>query len=109
MSNYYDLEGKSITAEEWTELYSARGRTGDGYSSPAQDFSRIALTQKDGVTVSTVWLGIDHSFGTGVPLIFETMVFGGEFDQDMDRYATKEEALAGHEAMCQKIWGLVPE
>jgi hypothetical protein len=27
------------------------------------------------VDVSTIWLGINHRFGDGAPLIFETMVF----------------------------------
>jgi hypothetical protein len=50
-----------------------------------------------GVLVSTVFLGLDHSFGgVGPPILFETMIFGGEHDGYMDRYRTREEALAGH-------------
>ncbi len=31
-----------------------------------------------GITISTVFLGIDHNFlPTGSPLLFETMIFGG--------------------------------
>ena len=52
----------------------------------------------DEITVSTVWLGLDHNFMPGSPpAIFETMVFGGKHDMWQDRYATKEAALAGHE------------
>lgn len=59
--------------------------------------------------ISTVWLGLDHSFGYGPPLIFETMVFkGGESDLDCERYSTEEEALAGHAAICEKV-GLFAE
>lgn len=48
--------------------------------------------------VSTVWLGLDHSWSGGPPLIFETMIFGGPLDQDyQQRYSTVEEARAGHE------------
>jgi hypothetical protein len=51
----------------------------------------------EGVHVSTVFLGIDHNFGlNGPPLLFETMIFGGPHDQYQDRYATRDEALAGH-------------
>jgi hypothetical protein len=50
----------------------------------------------DGVRVSTVWLGIDHSFGGPVPLIFETMVFCGDHDGWMERYATEGQAARGH-------------
>lgn len=50
------------------------------------------------VHISTVWLGLDHGFGMSErPLIFETMVFGGPLDEYQARYATEEEALAGHQ------------
>jgi hypothetical protein len=56
--------------------------------------------------ISTVWLGIDHSFGDGgPPLIFETMIFGRDSDTGKTRYgderyqmryATEAGAVAGH-------------
>jgi hypothetical protein len=49
------------------------------------------------VKVSTVFLGMDHSFGHGPPLLWETMVFGGKYDEEQERYSTKEAAVAGHE------------
>ena len=55
--------------------------------------------------VSTVFLGIDHNFGDGPPLLFETMIFGGKYDNWQDRYATREEALAGHEAAIRMVEG----
>src|SRR5882757_3426775 len=59
----------------------------------------------EGVRVSTVFLGLDHSFGSsGPPILFETMIFGGEHDQYQERYSTWEEAEAGHKRaveMCQ--------
>lgn len=45
--------------------------------------------------VSTVFLGLNHGFG-GPALWFETMVFGGPRDGEQERYATWEEAVAGH-------------
>lgn len=49
------------------------------------------------VRVSTVFLGIDHNFhGTGRPLLFETMIFGGEHDQYQIRCATYDEAKKMH-------------
>lgn len=48
------------------------------------------------VRVSTVFLGLDHSFGEGTPILFETMIFGGKHDQYQERYGTWEEAEAGH-------------
>lgn len=46
--------------------------------------------------VSTVFLGLDHSFNDGPPVLFETMIFGGRHDDYMDRYLTWDEAEAGH-------------
>lgn len=64
---------------------------------------RIALDKFDGVKVSTVFLGLDHNFGSGEPLVFETMVFGGPFDEECERYSTREQAIAGHAAMVAKV------
>lgn len=56
-----------------------------------------------GARVSTVFLGLDYNHGFGLaPAIFETMIFGGTLDGDMDRYATWQEAEAGHAAMVAK-------
>lgn len=47
-------------------------------------------------TVSTVFLGMDHSYTEGPPVLYETMVFDGSFDGYQDRYETQEQALVGH-------------
>lgn len=65
---------------------------------------KIANTIGGGIKVSTVFLAMDHQFGDGPPLLFETMVFGGPIDGDMDRYSTREEAETGHAAMVKKVW-----
>ena len=39
---------------------------------------RVDFTDYNTVTVSTVFLGVDHSFGDGSPMLFETMIFGGK-------------------------------
>jgi hypothetical protein len=48
------------------------------------------------VCVSTVFLGIDHAFGGGPPVLWETMVFGGPMDGEQSRYRSEIEARAGH-------------
>jgi hypothetical protein len=56
-------------------------------------------TLPDGKVVSTVWLGLNHDMGGPRPLIFESMVFPSLEDLravDFRRYATEEEAKAGH-------------
>jgi len=57
----------------------------------------VAKTDVDGVSVSTVFMGLDHSWGSGPPLLFETMIFGGEHDEGyQERCSTWDEAVAMH-------------
>jgi hypothetical protein len=71
-----------------------------GWFENADKERRVALTERDGVMVSTVFLSLDHNFvRRGPPLLYETLVRGGDHDGEMDRYSTKEEAVAGHEQM----------
>ena len=65
---------------------------------------RVALTEKDGVEVSTVFLGLNHQYGKGEPLLFETMVFGGPFDEETERCSTWEEAEQQHREMVEKVF-----
>lgn len=53
--------------------------------------------------VSTVFLGLDHSFGDGPPVLWETMVFGGPLNDEQRRYTTAAAALAGHEEMVRRV------
>lgn len=90
LGKYYDKQGNSLSLAEFATMFE-------------QD--RIVKQEQVGVYwISTVLLGIDHSFsGGGPPLIFETMVFrGSASDLDMDRYSTEEQALQGHDAMVRK-------
>lgn len=47
--------------------------------------------------ISTVFLGLDHSWDGGPPLLFETMIFGGEHDGYQERCSTWDEAEIQHE------------
>lgn len=52
----------------------------------------------DGQRVSTVFLHLDHNWDPeGQPVLFETMIFGGEYDEEMWRYCTWNEAKEGHD------------
>ena len=100
MSDKYILEGTSpvlcndlLTWGRWME-------TADRH---------VARDERDGVVVSTVFLGLNHAFGPGQPLLFETMIFGGPSDQDQARYSTWAEATAGHAVMCAKAFPRPPE
>jgi hypothetical protein len=67
--------------------------------------------------VSTVFLGLDHRFfGEGPPILFETMVFPVKATGDIDfleeecqRYATWDDAEAGHKAIVKRLWLKVNE
>jgi hypothetical protein len=62
-----------------------------------QEQRRVAYDEIRGCRVSTVFLGLNHNWGEGPPLLFETMIFGGAHDQFQERAATKAEALQIHE------------
>ena len=48
------------------------------------------------IFISTVFLGLDHAWDSEIPVLWETMIFGGENDQYQDRYTSVEDALEGH-------------
>jgi hypothetical protein len=93
---YFDMNGNAMTFEEWAKEYGGRADAG------SRHVGNTYLHARDHVLrVSTVWLGLDHSFWPrGKPLIFETMVFAdGDYagvDGLMSRYSTKAEAIKGH-------------
>lgn len=55
--------------------------------------------------VSTVDLGLDHSFMSDIPLYYETMIFQEPSRKDVYqfRYSTEEEARAGHQKVLTAI------
>lgn len=53
--------------------------------------------------ISTVFLGLDHSWNDGPPVLWETMVFGGALDQEMERYTSQAAALEGHAEMVRRV------
>lgn len=106
MIPWYDRQGHPITADQANTLL------GD----PA--YKRVALTDITSSSdssvnyrISTVWLGADHNWGGGQPILFETMVFGGgeQQDQTMWRWHTEDEARAGHTEIVASVAATVPE
>jgi len=69
------------------------------------DGRRVVATQVgEDVRVSTVFLGSDHSFGRGDrPVVFETLVFGGDLGGEMNRCCTWTEAWAMHANMLRRV------
>lgn len=53
------------------------------------------------VQVSTIFVGVD-TVGTEPPMLFETMLFVGNTDSKVWRYASWNEAIEGHQAAVDK-------
>ena len=76
------------------------------HSASTEIIINTAAININGAKISTVFLGIDHQFGMGSPpILFETMVFGGELDQEQERYCTYREAEEGHKRWVAKAKG----
>jgi hypothetical protein len=100
MSRYYILDGHKPVACDmltWVRWFESADR-------------HVKLTEQGDVRISTVCLGLDHSFSDeGPPVLFETMAFGVEgLDDDQERYCTWDEAEAGHERWVNKIFKATP-
>lgn len=97
MNDCYLLIGTDVfpcTVHEWAAAFSNRRH---------RIIKRTTLN--DGTFISTVFLGLNHAFGEGEPILFETLVFNGEHEGYMERYSTYEQAERGHEetiAMVQR-------
>jgi hypothetical protein len=95
-SNLYILRGKRAVkcddATAWAKWF--------------ENSSNRIVTKEDinDVTVSTVFLGIDHAFReSSPPILFETMVFGGPLNEEQNRCSTWDEAEAMHAAMVKRV------
>lgn len=97
MAGEYILKGKTPvrcdSVMEWAEWFHKANR-------------KVATDTVGDVTVSTVFLALDHNYGSdGSPVLFETMVFGGVHDQMCRRYSTWDEAAEGHKVACLEVFG----
>jgi hypothetical protein len=88
----------NINDDKSIELLPVDHKFNDKYFNDAN--RRVGDDTVDDQRVSTVFLYMDHNWsedGTHTPILFETMIFGGEYDQEMWRYSTYDEAKAGHD------------
>jgi hypothetical protein len=80
---------------------------------------RVARTELlDGSAVSTVFLGLDHQWGDGPPLLFESALLvhedakataASEWCEIRRRYSTWAEAEVGHMELCEELAHVLPE
>ncbi len=76
-------------------------------------YSRTGRRRRIKIRVSTVFLGLDHSYDlAGPPILWETMCFHTSGTQDQythpehetfNRYASYDEALDGHAMICANL------
>ncbi len=103
MSDFYILDGEQRPVKvEGPDAVLEWGR----WFEVADEERRVALDEVGGACISTVFLGLDHNWSDdGPPILYETMIFahGTDLDQETCRYATRSEALSGHEAACQRV------
>lgn len=96
MTDCYDRQGNPMTHDEWVQQFGAG------------DEKLVALSQVGDAIVSTVWIGLNHQWGDGPPLIFETMIFeegDGDWRPQQWRWSTEDEALAGHCMVVDELAG----
>lgn len=57
------------------------------------------------IWISTVFLPISMNIGSSTPICYETMIFceDHDFDGHQDRYARRDEAMAGHLECCREV------
>lgn len=94
MLRFWILDGhtpKQVSMPEWVEWNGLVSKPALSHRSVAQD----AIGE---VRVSTVFL-----IAPVLDQFFETMVFGGTLDREQVRYATWDEAVAGHAEMIAKV------
>ena len=83
MTDYYDRDLQPVNG------YSSYKTTWGGH--------RVLQTNVGGYRVSTVWLGLDHSYSGDGPIVFETMVCDGEGEEVAGtRHGSEEEAARWH-------------
>lgn len=64
----------------------------------------VGRTKLGDSEISTVFLGMDHSLDGDEPILWETMVFGGELDQRQTRCSGSwEDAEKMHERMVLRV------
>ena len=69
---------------------------------------QLARTRiSDRLSVSTVFLGMDHAYDAGPPELWETMIFGGDRDEETTRYRSWDDAIAGHERIVNELRAVV--
>lgn len=63
----------------------------------------LARSDVAGTVVSTVFLGLDHQYAHGPPILWETLIVAGKHRGYMQRYTTEYAALNGHSHIVRRL------
>jgi hypothetical protein len=90
---YYDRQGAPMTRQEW-----ARRFDDEDYRHVARDVigPDEPLDPTPLITVSTFWLGFNQDWRSSAPLIYQTIIIGGQHDATGMWHATESQARQGH-------------
>lgn len=103
MRTYIEVDGEPVLCRDHIEW-------GNWFANADRIVARTVVGDRE---VLTLFTGIDHNFGHGTPLVYESVVFVGDgVDEDMNvkaRYPTRGEALKGHETIVDVIRALLDE
>lgn len=88
----------------WAEWFERASRTRERIIAHDRDEGPDGIE----ILVSTVFLGLDHAWGNGPPVLWETLVMGGLLDGEMRRYSSREAALQGHQEVCRQVAASIP-
>lgn len=70
------------------------------YSFLGSEDRRVGYSSYGDVSISTVFLALNHQWGDGPPLLFETMIFGGPHNEYQTRCSTWAQAEEMHTSAC---------
>ena len=91
---YYILDGKTPVPvgdiKQWGQWFEKADRT-------------VKKSTVEDMEISTVFLGMEHGEFEGQPLLFETMIFSGEFNEEMIRTTTWEKAERVHDVVVDRL------
>lgn len=66
-------------------------------------FRKLNRFRKQSIKLSTVFLGVNHNWFGGKPILFETMIFGGQRDGEKYRYETIDQAIKHHQQVYKTL------
>lgn len=99
-----EAQGPTPPADKWFET---------SHKSKGKDNRIVHQDVVGEVSISTVFLGLDHNFHNHgkkkpiePPMLWETMIFGGEMDHYQRRYDSRDDAIVGHMQAVEKVKAL---